>query len=85
MTRSVAVGRAIALFLLASLPLAEPGTAAAQQNPHSDISSDEDVVFFPGVAVETRSGSFEAHIRGWIFEPLKSKTEIESIAAAFER
>jgi hypothetical protein len=79
MTPSGAVGRALALVLLA-LPLAGPRAATAPQDPGSDIDSDESVVFFPGVAVETRSGSFEAHIRGWIFEPLTSKTAIDSIA-----
>jgi hypothetical protein len=56
---------------------------AAQPDARSDISSDEQVVFFPGVAVATGPGSFDAHIRGWIFEPLKetSKSANESVAA----
>jgi hypothetical protein len=74
-------GRAFAANLVvASLLLPRP-QLAAQPDPRSDISSDEEVVLFPGVAVETGPGSFDAHIRGWIFEPLESKTAIESVAA----
>jgi Uncharacterized conserved protein (DUF2183) len=82
MTGTAGVCRAIALLLLlASPPLAGPGTVAAQYDRRSDISSDETVVFFPGVAVETGPSSFDAHIRGWIFEPLKGRAAVESVAA----
>jgi hypothetical protein len=64
------------------LPLSEYRTAAAQQDRSSDINSDETVVFFPGIAVETGPGSFDAYARGWIFEPLRSQSAIESIAAS---
>ena len=82
MACTVSVGRAIALLLLTSLPVAGLKTAAAQQDRKSDISSDETVVFFRGVAVETGLASFDAHIRGWIFESLKGKAAIDSIATS---
>ena len=83
MTFAAGTVRAVAwLVLLASLPLAGAGRPPAQQDRRSDISSDETVVFFPGIAVETGPGSFDAHIRGWIFESLRGKAAIESIAAS---
>ena len=78
-------GRASAAILVfASLFLPRP-QLAAQPDPESDISSDEQVVFFPGVAVETGPGSFDAHIRGWIFEPLKESRTANKSVAAFVR
>ena len=70
------------VLFLASLLFREAADGGAAGSP-SDISSDGRVVFFPGVAVATGAGSFDAHIRGWIFEPLKetSKSANESVAA----
>src|SRR5262245_43650272 len=44
---------------------------AVSQYRGSPIKIDEEVLFFPGFAVEA-GGGWTAHIHGWIFEPDKS-------------
>ena len=38
------------------------------QSGASRLNSDEDVMFFPGIAFESGPGTWTADVRGWIFE-----------------
>ena len=63
--------------LLLCLSVAAPSSSRAQTSP---INTDEEVLFFPGLAVEVGT-AWTAHVHGWIFEPQADRATLATLEA----
>jgi hypothetical protein len=61
--------------LVLCLSAAAPASCRAQTSP---IKTDEEVLFFPGLAVQAGT-VWTAHVHGWIFEPQANRATLATL------